>query len=68
MDTIAQMTILLGVICHIILGLSENPCNFIIQVVTLIMKTAMATGMPKDADKYDGHSQRAPNKFICHSQ
>src|ERR1700733_11091821 len=53
MDAIAQMTILLGVMCYLILGLSENPCNFIINVVTLIVKMAMATEIPQDADQYN---------------
>jgi hypothetical protein len=38
MDAIAQMTILLGIMC---------PCNFIINVVTLIVKMAMATRNPR---------------------
>jgi hypothetical protein len=47
LDTIAQVMILLGITCHVIIGLSTNPCNFIIHVVTLIVKMAMATKLSK---------------------
>lgn len=39
--------ILLGVVCNIIMGLSSEPCDFIISVVTMLVKMAMATGLPK---------------------
>ncbi|RDB18859.1 hypothetical protein Hypma_014527 [Hypsizygus marmoreus] len=47
LDTIAQMMMLLGAVCHIIVGLSTEPCDFIINVVTMIVKMAMATTLPK---------------------
>ena len=50
LDTIAQMLVLLGVVCNVIMGLSTNPCNFIISVVTLMIKMAMATRCSKGPD------------------
>jgi hypothetical protein len=55
LDTIAQMMILLGIMCNVIMGLSTHPCNFIIGVVTLMV---MATKFPKESDNkkiYDGN-------------
>ncbi|RDB30201.1 hypothetical protein Hypma_010459 [Hypsizygus marmoreus] len=47
LDIIAQMMILLGAVCHIIVGLSTEPCNSILSIVTMIIKMAMATRLPK---------------------
>lgn len=44
--------ILLGTVCHIIVGLSTEPCDFIISTVTMLVKMAMATRLPKPADAY----------------
>ena len=50
LDTIAQMMMMLGIVCNVIMGLSTNPCNFIIGVVTVIVKMAMATWLSKGPD------------------
>ncbi|KAJ7100539.1 hypothetical protein C8R44DRAFT_747575 [Mycena epipterygia] len=50
LDAIAQMLILLGVICHVIIGIAENPCNFIIQTVTLIIKCTMSLHLTIKSD------------------
>jgi hypothetical protein len=42
--------ILLGAVCHIIVGLSSEPCDFIISIVTMLVKMAMATRLPKPAE------------------
>jgi hypothetical protein len=48
--------ILLGIVCNVILGLASNPCDFIIGVVTLLVKMAMATGQSR-GEEYDGHQR-----------
>lgn len=35
--------ILLGVVCNIVVGLSSEPCDFILSIVTMLVKMAMAT-------------------------
>lgn len=52
LDTIAQVMILLGTVCHIIVGLSSEPCDFIISVVTMLVKMAMATRLPQTTDAH----------------
>ncbi|RDB28285.1 hypothetical protein Hypma_001411 [Hypsizygus marmoreus] len=47
LDVIAQVMILLGAVCHIIVGISTEPCDFIINVVAMIVKMAMATTLSK---------------------
>jgi hypothetical protein len=44
-DAIAQITVLLGTICHVVAGLSKEICEFIINTATLLVKLAMATGL-----------------------
>jgi hypothetical protein len=55
LDTIAQVVILLGIVCSLVMGLSRARCDFIIGVVTLITKMALATHLKKDATDYDGY-------------
>lgn len=60
LDVIAQMLILLGVICHVIIGIATDPCNVIIEAVTLIVKCTMSLHLQKDAngsDTYDTKQQ-----------
>ena len=45
LDVIAQITVLLGTICHIVAGLSSEICEFIINTVTLLVRLSMATGL-----------------------
>ncbi|KAJ7710886.1 hypothetical protein B0H17DRAFT_1190565 [Mycena rosella] len=37
LDIIAQMLTLLDVVCHVIIGLAHDPCNFIIDTVAIII-------------------------------
>lgn len=39
-----QVTILLGTVAHFVMGLSGKSCDFIISVVAMIIRMAMATG------------------------
>ncbi|KAF9062835.1 hypothetical protein BDP27DRAFT_1368545 [Rhodocollybia butyracea] len=48
LDITAQLLILLGVICHVLLGVAADPCNFIISSVFLIVESLMATRMRVD--------------------
>jgi hypothetical protein len=67
LDTIAQMMILLGIVCNVIMGHSNNPCNFIISVVTLMVKMAMATNFPKESDNnkiYDGNQNHILDQLL----
>ncbi|KAF7293317.1 hypothetical protein HMN09_01211100 [Mycena chlorophos] len=45
-DTVTQVTIFLVAVCHILVGVSTNPCNFIIQVLQLIIRLSMSIGSP----------------------
>lgn len=53
--------ILLGAVCHLIFGLSTEPCDFIIKVATMIVKMALSTISPKRTDTVDEYdaTQRA---------
>jgi hypothetical protein len=42
--------IILSIVCHVIIGVSTNPCNFIISTVTMMVKMAMATKSPNTLD------------------
>lgn len=53
LDTIAQVMILLGAVCHVIIGLSSEPCDFIISIVTMLVKMAMATRLPRPTDAHN---------------
>jgi len=55
MDTIAQMMVLLGVVCNAVMRLSGDPCNFVIGVVTIIVRMAMATGLAPNTTEYNGN-------------
>jgi hypothetical protein len=55
MDVLAQLMVLLGIVCNVVMGLSTEPCDFIISAVTLIAKMAMATGLGKDTQEYNGY-------------
>ncbi|KAF8170870.1 hypothetical protein K438DRAFT_1773544 [Mycena galopus ATCC 62051] len=41
-DTVAQIVILFTIISNIVIGLATNPCNFLIDTVTLIIKLTMS--------------------------
>lgn len=57
LDTIAQIMILLGVVCHWIVGLSTEPCEFIIGVTTMLIKMAMTAHARQPPSDYTS-SQR----------
>ncbi|KAJ7865276.1 hypothetical protein B0H14DRAFT_3442981 [Mycena olivaceomarginata] len=60
LDIIAQMLILLGVICHVIIGIATDPCNLIIQTVTMIIKCTMSLHLQRDmngSEAYDARQQ-----------
>jgi len=42
LDTIAQVTILLGAVTHFVVGLSGKSCNFIIVVIMMLVQMSMA--------------------------
>ncbi|KAJ7848210.1 hypothetical protein B0H13DRAFT_1906850 [Mycena leptocephala] len=43
LDLIAQMTVLLAIICNVILHLGNDPCNFILEMVKAIVHLALAS-------------------------
>lgn len=45
LDVIAQITVLLGTICHVVAGMSKEICEFIIKTATLLVTLAMTTGI-----------------------
>lgn len=60
LDTIAQVTILLGIICHFIIGLGTDPTNFVLQTVTLLIKLVMSLNTGKNQDgteEYDAQQK-----------
>ncbi|KAJ7478508.1 hypothetical protein FB451DRAFT_1172840 [Mycena latifolia] len=50
LDIIAQMLILLGIVCHVIIGIATDLCNFIIQTVTMIIKCTMSLHMKMNVE------------------
>ncbi|KAF8235442.1 hypothetical protein L208DRAFT_1042044, partial [Tricholoma matsutake] len=57
LDTIAQTMILLGTVCHVIIGLRKNPCNFIINIVTMMVQMAMGTRLTTNAEGEDAYDE-----------
>ncbi|KAJ6476559.1 hypothetical protein DFH09DRAFT_1342440 [Mycena vulgaris] len=45
-DTVAQLVILLAIISNVVIGLATNPCNFLIDTVTMIIKATMNMSSP----------------------
>ncbi|KAJ7220378.1 hypothetical protein C8J57DRAFT_1536854 [Mycena rebaudengoi] len=45
-DTVAQIVILFAIISNVVVGLATNPCNFLIDTVTLIIKLTMSLSSP----------------------
>ncbi|KAF7340362.1 hypothetical protein MVEN_01955500 [Mycena venus] len=50
LDMIAQVMILLGIVCHVIIGLGTDPTNFVLQTVTLLIKMVMSLHAKKNSD------------------
>ncbi|KAJ7059988.1 hypothetical protein C8F01DRAFT_1254096 [Mycena amicta] len=50
LDTIAQILILFAIISNVVIGLATNPCNFLIDAVTLIIKLVMSLSSPSGAE------------------
>ncbi|KAJ7435337.1 hypothetical protein B0H11DRAFT_2257294 [Mycena galericulata] len=50
LDPMAQIMILLGLVCNVILGLAIGHTNFIFGTVTLMIKLAMSVHLQQDAD------------------
>ena len=51
---------LLGIVCHVIMGLATDPTNFVLQTVTLIIKMVMSLHTTKTADgeeEYDAEQK-----------
>ncbi|KAJ6565161.1 hypothetical protein DFH09DRAFT_1081824 [Mycena vulgaris] len=46
LDLIAQMTLLLVVVCNVIIRLGSNPCNFILGTVRAIIELVMSLNVP----------------------
>jgi len=67
LDTIAQVMILLGIVCNFIMGLSGQSCDFIIGIVTLIVKMAMGMRLVKGTDgkeTYDGNQSHILDQLL----
>lgn len=53
LDTIAQVTLLLGTVAYFVMGLSGKSCDFIIAVVSMIVRMSMAITFPdKPVESY----------------
>jgi hypothetical protein len=55
LDTIAQIMILLVIACHVILGLGDSACNFILGVAAMLVKVTMAKSVSNSEETYDEH-------------
>ncbi|KAJ7615017.1 hypothetical protein FB45DRAFT_873871 [Roridomyces roridus] len=49
LDTVAQIMILLAVICNVVMGLATDACNFLVDTVALIIDLTMSLSIPADA-------------------
>jgi len=47
LDTIAQVTLLLGAVSHFVIGLSGKSCDFILGVISMLIRMSMALGLPE---------------------
>lgn len=65
LDIIAQITVLLGTICHAVAGLSTEVCEFIINTATLLVRLAMSAGVRQEQGSQ--LSQDANQNFILES-
>ncbi|KAF7330467.1 hypothetical protein MVEN_02485900 [Mycena venus] len=57
LDLIAQMMVLLAVVCNVILGLSTQPCDLLIQSVQMIIRLVMSMNLAADAEEYNLEQQ-----------
>ncbi|KAJ7431595.1 hypothetical protein B0H11DRAFT_2298156 [Mycena galericulata] len=55
LDLIAQVMILLGIVCHVIIGLGTDPTNFVLQTVMLLIKLVMSLHSSKTPDGKDAY-------------
>lgn len=62
LDTIAQIVILLGAICNVVIGLRTEICEFIINTAVLLVQLAMNTGLTPDQGPEAGYN--AHQEFI----
>ena len=63
LDSIAQVMILLGVVCNVIIGLSSESCDFIIGVATMLVKMAMAGVNKESSNSYTSLQQLVINQL-----
>lgn len=56
--------ILLGVVCHVVIGLTSDPCNFLIGIVTMMVKMSMATRLPSVRNEAGEESYDAYQRTI----
>jgi hypothetical protein len=56
LNIIAQITVLLGIICHVVAGLSNEICEFIINTATLLVRLAMATSLGPEQGSEIGYN------------
>ncbi|KAJ7077754.1 hypothetical protein C8R44DRAFT_896174 [Mycena epipterygia] len=57
LDLLAQMMVLLAVVCNVVIGLSAKPCDLIIQSVQMIVRLAMSMSLSVDAEEYHPHQK-----------
>jgi len=65
LDITAQLLIVLGVVCHVLMGLATDPCNFIIGAVRLIIDSVMAL---RKIQHPDGTEDWAPDDANVRNQ
>ena len=53
LSIIAQIVILLGAICHVVVGVRTEVCEFILSSAVMLIKLAMSTGLPSSEMEYN---------------
>jgi hypothetical protein len=66
LSAITQIVVLLGTICHVVVGLRAEACAFIIHAAIMMVKLAMATGLaaqPELESKYSADQEFVLNQL-----
>jgi hypothetical protein len=53
LSVIAQIVVLLGAICHVVIGVRTEVCEFILSSAAMLVKLAMSTGLPPSETEYN---------------
>ncbi|KAJ7149006.1 hypothetical protein C8R43DRAFT_952250 [Mycena crocata] len=57
LDLVAQLMVLLAVVCHVVIGLSSTPCDLIIQLVQMVVRLVMSMSLTPETEEYTLHQK-----------